>query len=32
MVNEIDNYHELVTDIKTIISNGRNRAYNATNK
>ena len=32
MANDIDNYHKVITDIKGIISSGREGAYNAVNK
>ena len=32
MANDIDNYQKVITDIKGIISSGREVAYNATNK
>lgn len=32
MANDIDNYQDVITDIKGIISSGREVAYNATNK
>ena len=32
MANDIDNYHKVITDIKGIISSGREVAYNVANK
>lgn len=32
MANDIVNYHDVITDIKGIISSGREVAYNAANK
>ena len=32
MANDIDNYQKVITDIKEIISSGREVAYNAANK